>query len=72
MVSTCFDVVHDQLRHGHNGLIADMTAESVAENILRLVNDEGLRRQIIRNVEAEKNTTAETEIKKVERLLDED
>ena len=72
VVSTCFDVVHDQLRHGHNGLIADMTAESVAENILRLVNDEGLRRQIIRNVEAEKNTTAETEIKKVERLLDED
>lgn len=72
VVSTNFDVVHDQLLHEHNGLIADMTAESVADNIIRLICDDTLRKKIIENVKAETNTTAETEIKKVERLLDED
>lgn len=72
VVSTNFDVVHDQLLHEHNGLIADMTAESVADNIIRLIRDDSLRQKIIENVKTETNTTAETEIKKVERLLDED
>ena len=72
VVSTNFDVVHDQLLHEHNGLIADMTAESVADNIIRLIRDDTLRQIIIENVKAETNTTAETEIKKVEKLLDED
>lgn len=72
VVSTNFDVVHDQLLHEHNGLIADMTAESVADNIIRLIRDDTLRQKIIENVKTETNTTAETEIKKVEKLLDED
>ena len=72
VISTNFDAVHDQLRHEVNGLIAEMTAESVADNIIRLIEDEPLRQRIVKNVKAEKNTTAETEIKKVERLLDED
>ena len=72
VVSTNFDVVHDQLRHEHNGLIADMTAASLADNIIRLINDNALRQRIIDNVKAETNTTAKTEIKKVEKLLDED
>ena len=71
VVSTNFDVVHDQLLHEHNGLIAEMTAESVAENIIRMITDDMLRQHIIANVKAEKNTTPETEIKKVEKLLDE-
>ena len=72
VVSTNFDVVHDQLRHEENGLIAEMTPESIANNIIRLIEDEPLRQRIINNVKAEKNTTAETEITKVEKLLDED
>lgn len=72
VISTNFDAVHDQLRHEVNGLIAEMTAESVADNIIRLIEDEPLRQRIVKNVKAEKNTSAETEIKKVERLLDED
>ncbi|MBR6963328.1 MAG: glycosyltransferase [Prevotella sp.] len=72
VVSTNFDAIHDQLRHEKNGLIAEMTAESIANNIIRLIEDELLRQRIINNVKAEKNTTAETEIIKVEKLLDED
>ena len=70
VVSTNFDVVHDQLKHGENGLTAEMTPESVADNIIRLLEDNDLRNQIVANVKREKNTTYVTEVKKVESLLD--
>ncbi len=70
VVSTNFDVVHDQLVHGKNGLIAEMTPESVAENIIRLLEDTGLRNHIIDNLKNESNTTYLTEVEKVEQLLD--
>lgn len=71
VVSTNFDVVHDQLEHGKNGLIAEMTPESLADNILNLVKDAFLRKGIVSNLDLESNKTYITEIKKVERLLDE-
>lgn len=70
VVSTDFDVVHDQIKHEHNGLIAEMTPESVADNILRLINDADLKNRIIANVNKEKNTTYMTEVEKVENLFD--
>lgn len=70
VVSTNFDVVHDQIKHEHNGLIAEMTPESVADNILRLINDTDLKNRIIANVNKEKNTTYMTEVEKVEKLFD--
>lgn len=70
VVSTNFDVVHDQIKHGHDGLIAEMTPESVADNILRLINDTDLKNRIIANVNKEKNTTYMTEVEKVEKLFD--
>ena len=72
VVSTNFDVVHDQITHGENGLIADMTPESVAENIIRLFEDDDLRNHIIANVKKEENTTYISEVEKVEKLLDAD
>ena len=69
MVSTDFPSALDQIRDGQNGLIARMTPESVAEKILLLERDPGLRRKIEQNVAAERNTTAETEIVKVNALL---
>lgn len=69
VVSTDFDVVHDQLTHEYNGLIADMTPESIAENILRLINDNDLRERIIANVNKEDNKTYITEVKKVAAML---
>ncbi|MCQ2256420.1 MAG: glycosyltransferase [Bacteroidaceae bacterium] len=69
VVSTNFDVVHDQLKHEENGLIAEMTPESITDNILRLVNDDELREKIIANVKKEENTTYLTEIGKVERMI---
>ena len=40
IVSTNFDVVHDQLKHEVNGLIAEMTPESLAEEVLRFIGVE--------------------------------
>ena len=72
IVSTNFDVVHDQLKHGENGLIAEMKPESVAENIIRLLEDDDLRNHIVANVKKEENTTYISEVEKVESLLDAD
>ena len=70
IVSTNFSVVHDQLINEQTGLIADMTAESVADNIMRLLEDKQLRARIVANLSNEKNETYITEVKKVESLLD--
>lgn len=72
VVSTNFDVVYDQLEHERNGLISQMDANSLAENIIRMVSDETLRKRIIDQVEQESNDTSLTEAQKVEKLIDED
>ena len=71
VVSTNFDVVHDQLKHNHNGLIAEMNPDALADAILRLMKDDGIRKAIISNVEKEVNSTYITEVNKIEQLLDE-
>ena len=70
IVSTNFDVVHNQITHEKNGLIADMTGESIAENILRLLEDRELKETILSTVQKEENTTYLSEAVKVEQLID--
>lgn len=70
VVSTNFDVVHNQLTHEQNGLIADMNGESVAENILRLLEDKELKETILSTIQKEENTTYLSEAVKVEQLID--
>lgn len=70
VVSTNFDIVHDQITDGQNGLIAEMTPESVAEKILKLLHDDSLRSKIIKNLEKEENTTSSTEIQKFNQLIE--
>lgn len=63
VVSTNFDVVHDQLKHEVNGLIAEMTPESLAEEVLRLIGVE------VSLVEGELNGVEElSELNGVEKL----
>lgn len=70
VVSTNFRIVHDQITDGENGLICEMTPESVAENILRLVSDDALRDKIVKNISHEHNTTSVTEVEKFYKLAD--
>lgn len=70
IVSTNFEVIHDQIEHGKNGLIAEMDGEKIGEQILRLVYDDELRERIRNAVLMEENKTSQTEVKKVEALID--
>lgn len=69
VVSTNFPVVYNQIKDGENGLVAEMTPESVAEKILMLINDDALRERIIDATKREVNTTSVTEPQKVMDLL---
>lgn len=69
VVTTNFPVAFDQIKEGENGLIAEMTPESVAEKIMLILNDEVLCERLIEGTKKEVNKTAQTEPEKVMRLL---
>lgn len=70
VVSTNFDVVYNQIKHGKNGLIAEMDGEKIGKQILRLLQDDELRNSIKAAVQKEENVTCQTEVKKVEKIID--
>ena len=68
-VCTNFPVVYNQIRDGVNGLIAEMTPESICDKIMQLVHNKELRETLIANTYKENNRTAITESAKVNALL---
>lgn len=70
IVSTKFDVIYNQIEHEKNGLIAEMKGEKIGEQILRFVHDTQLRERIRNTVLMEENKTSQTEVKKIEALID--
>ncbi len=54
VVTTRFDAVYSQMVEGKNGLVADMDAKSVFDGIMQLINDQELRQDIVKYLEAEK------------------
>ncbi|MFL1895426.1 glycosyltransferase [Aquimarina sp. 2-A2] len=69
IVTTNFDIIYDQLVDGHNGLISDMNAISVANNIERLLKDVALKDRLVANLKKEEISN-ESEILKIEAILD--
>lgn len=65
IVCTNFPTAFNQLEDGKNGIIVEMTAESIASGIEKLLKDESLRQQLMNATTKEVNTTAMTESKKV-------
>lgn len=70
-VSTNFDAVYNQLRDGENGLIVEMNPESIARAIERLLEDCGLWKKIVSNLELEQIGN-EGEIQKLYDLMEGD
>ncbi len=70
IVCTCFDVVTDQITDGVNGLVAQMSGESIAQKIIALRDDNALRDRLVASLQQEHNTSAVTELAKVNRLLE--
>ncbi|MBQ6298776.1 MAG: glycosyltransferase [Bacteroidales bacterium] len=72
IVTTNFPSAYDQIIDGENGLIAEMTPESVADKILSIIENPALKNRLIENTRKEENRTAEMESEKVNQLLLED
>ena len=72
IVTTNFPSAYDQISDGDNGLISEMTAESLAEKILCIIENPDLRERLINGTFMEENRTAQTESARVNRLLLED
>ena len=70
VISTNFDVVYNQLRDEENGLIVEMDPVVIADAIIRLWNDMGLREHIVSNLKKEKKGNPE-EIEKLYQLIEE-
>ena len=70
VVSTNIAVAYDdQACDGENGLIAEMTAESVAEKIMLLARNNALREKLIAATRLEEDRTMVTEAAKVNKML---
>lgn len=67
-VTTNFDVVYAQMIDGDNGLVVEMSAEAVADGIIRLATDQELYQHIKRFQEQEKKGNVE-EIEKFYELV---
>ena len=59
VVTTEFDAVYNQMIQGKNGLVVDMNSESVANGILKLINDTELRNSIVEYLKTEKKGNTE-------------
>lgn len=70
IVSTDFDVVHNQLTNEQNGLIVKMDGKAIAEGIIRLFNDNVLKEKFIKNLKKEKKGNTE-EIEKLYEIIEE-
>ena len=69
VISTDFDVVHNQLTNEVNGLIVGIDPSSVADGIIRLWKDAGLREKIRENIMKEKKGNKE-EINKLYKMIE--
>lgn len=69
IVSTNFDVVHNQLKNDFNGLIVNKNGAEIADAIIRLINDVKLREFLITNLKSEINQTQITEPQKIMEII---
>ena len=70
IVTTNFDAVGAQFVNEKNGLIVDISAEGIAQGILRMLNDAELRHRCIANVRVEKLGNTQ-EMEKLYKMIEE-
>ncbi|MBP1990378.1 glycosyltransferase [Paenibacillus eucommiae] len=69
IVATNFTVIHNQIRHGENGLIVNMNSEDIGDGIKRLIDDKDLKESICFKLSQEIIGT-EKEIHKVYSIIE--
>ena len=70
-VSTNFELVHEHIRNGENGLIVEMTPEAIADGIETMLRNDALRESIRQTLSRER-VGNEEEIEKFYELLEAD
>lgn len=69
IVVTNFTTVKDQIEDGKNGIIAAMDPQSIADGVLKIINDSALRDRLTANLHQEQIST-ESEINTLYRLIE--
>jgi glycosyltransferase involved in cell wall biosynthesis len=69
IVCTNFPTVYSILEHEKTGLIAEMNAIDIANNIERLILDKKLKKVLIKNLTNKENNDKEISLKKVNELF---
>lgn len=69
IVSTDFEVVHNQLKDGVNGLITSMTPEALADAICTLANDKSMCQRFATALKDSVKGNEESEAQKVDQLF---
>lgn len=69
IVSTNFDVVHNQLENGVNGIIVEMNPESMADAICELASNNDKRNRLTQNLKDSVVNNAVSELKKIDKIF---
>lgn len=69
IVSTNFPSVHSAITDGENGILAEMTPDSIAEKIMLLASDSKLQQNILSNLRVENHTGEQKKINALTKLL---
>ena len=69
VVTTRFDAVFNQMVQGKNGLVVDINGKSVANGILKYIDDNNLRQSIVSYLKKEKKGNIE-EIEKIYEMIE--
>lgn len=69
IVTTNFSTAHSLLENNETGLICEMNAESIAQSIIKYIDDEGFKKRIVANLTDKKNTDKEDSLKKFNGLI---
>ena len=67
-ITTNYTTAKDQINNEKNELIVDMNSNSIADGIIRLINNENLKNKFIKNLSNE-NIATEDEINKFYKLI---
>lgn len=59
IVVTNYDTVGDQIIHNYNGLISNMDGKDIALSIIKIIENKGLKNELISNTRSDEGSTSE-------------
>lgn len=69
IVATRYNTVNEQISHSETGMIAEMSAESIVENIMKITDSSILKEKLIRNLKTQQ-VNDDLSVSKFERIIE--